>query len=222
MKSKLVKLVFMILFMLIFSNTIAYAHKPIFEKSNTTLDTPIVVPDHKISYAIYGELKTRKDVDFAKFKAVQGDTFFVQISVPIIKSNEDFKPSIAIIGEGILERSEVPFEVPPELGIIVLSPGPSELFYEKFTQTSYYLNQSIRGEIPKSGDYYVAVFSKEIGGKYTLIIGEDDKFSLIDLVKFPLDYLRVKYFFNPLTTIIISIGVILMLSAIVRIIKLRR
>jgi hypothetical protein len=217
-----IKLIFMIVFMIIFSSSIVYAHRPIFEKSNTTFEDPIVVPDHKISYAVYGELKTREDYDFIKFTGRQGETFYVQMTVPIIKSNEGFKPNIAIIGKGILEKDEVPFEVPKELGVVILAPGPSELFYEKFTQTSYYINQSIRGEIPEDGDYYVAIFSKDIGGKYALAIGEDDKFSLIDLVKFPLTYLKVKYFFNPLTTIFISIGVILILSAIIRIIKLRR
>jgi hypothetical protein len=217
-----IKLVFMVLFMLIFTGTTAYAHRPLFEKNNTTFQSPILVPDHKISYAVYGVLNTKEDVDFVKFNAAQGDTFYIQMTTPVIKSNKDFEPSIAIIGKGLLQRDEVPFEVPQDLGVIILPYVSGEIFYEKFTQTSYYLNQSIRGEIPENGDYYIAVFSKELGGKYALTIGEDDKFSLIDFVKFPYTYLKVKYFFNPLTTIIITIGVILIVAAAIRIIKLRR
>lgn len=217
-----IKLVFMVLFMLIFSDNTAYAHKPLFEKNNTTFENPIIVPEHKVSYAVYGLLKTREDVDFVKFSAVQRDTFYVQMTTPVIKSNEDFKPNIAIIGKGLLQRDEVPFEVPQDLGIIVLPYVSGELFYEKFTQTSYYLNQSIRGEIPETGNYYIAVFSKETGGKYALAVGEDDRFSLVDFVKFPYTYLKVKYFFNPLTTIIITIGGILIVAAVIRIIKRRR
>jgi hypothetical protein len=219
MKNKTILLVVIMFFIMI---TPAYAHKPIFEDRNSSYDNPIVISDHKISYAVYGELKTKEDVDFIKFKGKKGDTFYIQMTIPIIKENTGFKPYIALIGKGIYQKDSVPFEIPKDFGVIVLPPGPLESFYEKFTQTSYNLSQSTRGELPEDGDYYVAIFSMDRGGKYSLAIGEKEKFNFIDIIKFPYTYLKVKYFFNPLATIIISLGVILIIAAVIRIIKVRR
>lgn len=136
----------------------AYAHKPIFEIKDLNFANPSVVPNHIISYAIYGQLQTKQDVDFVKFNAKEKDTFFIQMTIPVIKGNEDFKPYIALIGKGIKEKAVLPFTLPESYGAIVLPPGQREYFYEKFTQTAYYKAQSIRGEIPESGDYYVAIY----------------------------------------------------------------
>ncbi|SKA79553.1 hypothetical protein SAMN05443428_10387 [Caloramator quimbayensis] len=219
MKRKIV--IFAALFIIIFSVP-AYAHKPIFEGKDLIFSNPAVVPDYQISYAVYGELKTKEDVDFVKFSAKEKDTFYVEMTIPVIKGNEDFKPYIAIIGEGIKEKADLPFKIPQSYGAIVLPPGPQNYFYEKFTQTAYYRAQSIRGEIPKSGDYYVAVYSYDRGGKYALSIGEKEKIGLIDIITFPYIYLKVKYFFNPLKTVLITGIVIIILIVIIKLIKKRR
>lgn len=197
-------------------------YKPVFEGWDSTFEKPVIVPEHRISCAVYGELKTKDDIDFIKFSAKSGDTFYVQMTVPIIKGYEDFKPYIAVIGRGINERDEVPFKVPDDYGVIVLPPGPADYFYEKFTQTSYYQGRSIRGEIPSDGNYYIAVFSQNTGGKYTLVVGEKEKFGIIDIIRFPYTYARVKYFFSPPATIFIFAGVILIITAAVKYIKFRR
>lgn len=209
------KVLFLTLVILIFCITVVSAHKPIFEGSDTTLKNPQVVPNHKTSYAVYGEIEDKNDVDFVKFSAKSGEDFYIQITKPAIKSNEEFKPYIALIGKGLYEKDKVPFEIPKDVGVIVFPPSPYQYFYEKFTQTSYYQGQTIRGQIPADGDYYVAVYSADNGGKYTLAIGEEEKFSIRDIVSFPYIYFRVKYFFNPIKTIFISIGVILIIMGVV-------
>ncbi|MCX7884938.1 MAG: hypothetical protein N2448_07930 [Caloramator sp.] len=219
MKKKIV--IFTVLFIIIFIAP-AYAHKPIFENRDLNFANPAVVPNYQISYAVYGELKTKEDVDFIKFNAKEKDTFYVEMTIPVIKGNEDFKPYIAIIGEGIKEKADLPFKVPESYGVIVLPPGPENYFYEKFTQTAYYRAQSIRGEISKSGEYYVAVYSYDRGGKYALSIGEKEKFGLIDVLTFPYTYLKVKYFFNPLKTVLIIGVVIIIIIVIIKLIKKRR
>jgi hypothetical protein len=212
---------FTVLLLLLFV-TPAYAHKPIFEGKNSTYGKPIIIPDHTVSYAVYGDLETKEDIDFVKFRASKGETFFIQMTLPITKSNEEFKPYIALIGKGIIQKDQIPFKAPEEYGVIVIPPSPPEYFFEKFTQTSYYLAQSIRGEIVEDGDYYIAVYSPDRGGKYSLAIGEKEEWGFIDFILFPYMYLRVKYFFNPFATILIFFGVILIIAGIIRFILKRR
>ncbi|SEG02757.1 hypothetical protein SAMN05660865_01571 [Caloramator fervidus] len=182
-----------------------YAHKPIFETKDTTFENPIVIKDHKISYAVYGKLDRMDDVDYIKFYAKKGEPLFIQMTIPIFKGNEDFSPLFAIIGKGINRKDKLPFDIPKDYGAIVLKPTPKEYFYEKFTQTKYYIRQSIRSEIPEDGEYYVAIFSNGEKGKYTLAIGDKEKFTILDWLKMPFSYVAVKYFFNPLKTTLILI-----------------
>lgn len=203
------------LIMICFITTV-YAHKPIFETKDTMFEKPIVIKDHKISYAIYGSLYKIDDVDYAKFYAKKGDPLFVQMTIPIIKGNEDFSPSFALMGKGIKGNDKVPFDVPDDFGVIVVKPSPKEYFYEKFTQTKYYIRQTLRGEIPEEGEYYVAVFSDGQRGKYSLALGEKEKFTLLDWIKMPLIYIIVKYFFNPIATILVLILIVLIIFYLVR------
>ncbi|TDT47639.1 hypothetical protein [Fonticella tunisiensis] len=208
----------LIIMMLVFTTT-AQAHKPMFEGTNSTYERPVVVPDHKISYVVYGELKDERDIDFIKFTAKKGDPLFVETAIPKINGNEDFRPYIAIAGKGIYSKDRVPFNVVNGMGVTVIPPAASRDFYEKFTQTSYYLVQSLRGEITEDGDYYIAVYSVGRGGKYSLAIGEREDFGFSDVIKFPYTYIKVKYFFNPVGTIAIIVGLAVSITGIILIMK---
>ncbi|MCX7904907.1 MAG: hypothetical protein N2486_10420 [Caloramator sp.] len=204
------KILFMSLLFIVLFTCVVFAHKPIFETRDTTFEKPIVVDEHTISYAIYGSLDRIDDVDFVKFYAKKKEPLFIQMTIPIIKGNEDFSPSFALIGKGIKQKDKLPFDIPEGNGSIVIKPSPKEYFYEKFTQTKYYIRQTIRGEIPEDGEYYVAVFSDGEKGKYALAIGESEKFTVVDWLKMPFIYLAVKYFFNPFLTVAV-IGAIITL-----------
>jgi hypothetical protein len=143
------------------------------------------------------------------------------MAIPITGGNKDFSPSIALIGKGIFQRDKVPFEIPGDFGVIVIPPVPYKYFYEKFTQTSYNISQDIIGQIPSEGDYYVAVYSPDRGGKYSLAIGDKEQFKAADILSFPLTYLKVKSFFNPMTAIFIVVGGILIITGAVLLLKQR-
>ena len=204
-----------VLMMLVFITTV-YAHKPIFETKDISFGKPITIKDHTISYAVYGSLERIDDVDFVKFYGKKGEPLFIQMTIPIIKGNEDFSPSFALMGKGIKGSDEVPFDVPDDFGVIVVKPSPKEYFYEKFTQTKYYIRQTLKGEIPEDGDYYVAVFSDGQKGKYSLAVGEKEKFTILDWIKMPLIYIVVKYFFNPVATVITLIIIIAIIFYLIR------
>lgn len=210
------------LFLVLFMTFTVYAHKPLFEDRNATYDNPIIIRDHRISSVVYGNLTNTSDIDFVKFKAKRGDTFYIEMTIPRLKGNEGFRPYIALVGKGIYQRDKVPFEVQEGYGVMEVKPSQPRSFYEKFTQTSYFILQSLRGEIPEDGDYYIAVYSRESGGKYALAVGEKENFTVWDFIKFPYTWLRVKYFFSPLGTIL-SVGVFgALLYGLYRFIKWKR
>lgn len=216
MKIKILWSSFVLIF---FVSVFAYAHKPIFENRNSTFENPIVISNHRISSVVYGELKNKDDVDFVKFSGKRGEEFFIEMAIPRIKGNEDFKPYIALIGKEIMKAENVSIKLPKDYGVIVIYPVPTRYFYEKFTGTSYNISQCIRGEIPSDGDYYVAIFSMGSKGKYSLTIGEKEKFSFIDIIKFPFSYLRIKSFFNPIDVIFIFAGAIIIIVFVVLLFK---
>lgn len=213
-------LVLVVVFMLI-ATIQAFAHKPIFEKGNSKLEKPSVIPNHKISYAVYGRLKDKSDVDFVKFSAKKGDEFFIQLAIPVMKGNQGFNPHIALIGKNLYRKDEVPFKVPEGYNVVAFPPSRTTPFYQKFTQTSYNMGTTIRGEILEDGDYYVAIYSSDKSGNYSLGVGEEEKFGFIDILKFPYTYLRVKYFFNPAATILVILGIIFLIGSLTSIIKSR-
>lgn len=215
------KINFVLFIFLLTLTTKVYAHKPIFEGKDSNMNNVITVPDHKISYAVYGELKDKTDVDVISFKAKKGDTFFVEAAIPIIKGNEDFSPYFAIAGKGFIGNNDLPFDLTEGYGAITIPPSNPTYFHEKFTGTSYNIRQKIRGTIDEDGDYYVYVFSKDRGGKYSIAIGEKEKFNLLDIIKFPFTYLRVKFFFNPVKTVLISIALVIIIVSIIKIVKRR-
>lgn len=180
------------------------AHKPIFESKDTTINSPIVIDNHQISYAMYGELEGKNDVDFYEFEAKEGQNFYIEMLVPKIKLNKDFEPNFVIISKQIKNKDIVPFDIPEGYGAINV-PYPQNYtneFFEKFTQTTYLRAQSISGTIEKDGTYIVGVYSTSKGGKYTLAIGKKEDFGFKDILTFPYIYLKIKYFFNPIITLL--------------------
>lgn len=212
-------LLFMLLFL--FMTTLASAHKPIFEKKDTSINVPIVIDDHTISYAIYAKLEDKNDVDFYEFDAKEGENFYIEMLVPKIKSNIGFQPHFAIISQQITQSDSVPFKVPNGYGVINITypKGYENEFFEKFTQTKYLKAQSISGIINKDGKYIIAVYSTTKGGKYTLAIGKKEDFGIKDIFTFPIVYFKVKYFFSPIFT---TLGLAIITLFVVGIIRIKQ
>ncbi|CDF58353.1 hypothetical protein [Thermobrachium celere] len=220
--NKKISIVFVLFFL--FTITVVSAHKPIFENKDTTITSPIIIDDHTISYAVYGSLDDKNDVDFLEFDAKEGEKFYIEMLVPKIKSNIGFEPNFAIISKEISTKHEVPFTVPKGYGVInVVYPKNYENeFYEKFTQTKYLKGQSISGIINKSGKYIIAVYSAGKGGKYTLAIGKKEDFGIKDLITFPYVYFKIKYFFNPVFTCLGLAAIFIFIVGLINIKRKRR
>ncbi len=88
--------------MLFFSLSNVYAHKPLqAEPDNNRLLDAVLIPDHKVSYAIHQEINGPGEVDYYYFDAKEGEDLYVQMTIPKLTGLESFTPSIALIGCGI-------------------------------------------------------------------------------------------------------------------------
>ena len=153
----------------------ALAHRPWFEEKDITADKPWLVDDPTISTAMYATLESRKDVDYFAFIGREGQSILLSIVIPQIAGQENFAPTMALLGPG-LPSGDLPERVvkPDKAGAFVIAP-PSEAktFFEPFSQTSYWERQKQRIPLPSDGRYVVAVWhAKDQVGRYVFVIGD--------------------------------------------------
>ena len=158
----------------------ALAHQPYFEENDIEAGTPWEIEDPTISTALYATLDSRGDVDYFSFEGVAREVILLELTIPQIEGQEDFAPTMALIGPG-LPGADLPAKVsaPEGTGALVIEPppGPAATFYEPFSRTSYWERQQQRVALPASGRYVVAVWHPDDQvGRYTFVIGEKEKF----------------------------------------------
>ena len=211
------KIIIFVFFIFLIALPPVYAHKPLqSDGSNTTFENALIIPDHKISWAIYEELDPYQ-TKFYSFDAKKGESFYSSIVIPKLERLENYKPSMALIGKGI-EIQNIPelTERLPDGGKVVFNYDgviPSEEFYEPFGQATYWERQEIQITIPQDGMYYLMVFDKQgFGGKYSLAVGKIESFSFIDFITIlPTAWLDTKFFFedyvSPLIFFLLVFGI---------------
>lgn len=157
----------------------ALAHRPYFEEADIEASDPWPVDDPTISTALYATLESGQDVDYFGFEGERGAVILLALTIPQIEGQEDFAPSLALMGPG-LEKVELPGAVAMAEGagalVIEPPPGPAPTFFEPFSRTSYWERQEQRVTLPESGRYVVAVWhpDQEVG-RYTFVIGEKER-----------------------------------------------
>ena len=157
----------------------ALAHRPYFEEEDISADGPWQVDDPTISTAIYATLESRDDVDYFTFDGLEREVILLALTIPQIEGQEDFAPTMALIGPG-LPGTQLPSRVmvPPGEGAqpIEPPPGPAPTFYEPFSRTSYWERQEVRVTLPAGGSFVVAVWHPDGEvGRYTFVIGEKER-----------------------------------------------
>jgi hypothetical protein len=154
----------------------AVAHQPYFEEEDIEAGKPWGIEDPSISTALYATLDSRADVDYFSFEGLSREVILLAITIPQILGQEDFAPTMALIGQG-LPDTDLPEGVtmPEGAGALLIepSPGPAPTFYEPFSRTSYWERQEQRVTLPAGGQYTVAVWHPggEVG-RYVFVIGE--------------------------------------------------
>ncbi|MBM7558086.1 hypothetical protein [Halanaerobacter jeridensis] len=87
--------------MLLIATNIALAHRPLDTDGPATREEPIVVSNHKLSWAAYNRLTKPNDADYYLFQAQQGDKIYASLLVPEIDRLKGFNPDLALIGPGL-------------------------------------------------------------------------------------------------------------------------
>jgi hypothetical protein len=82
----------------------ALAHQPFFEDEEFTSDKPARIRDATISTAMYATLETPNNVDYYIFNGSKGQSILLSITIPQIKGQEDFTPTMALMGPGLPPR----------------------------------------------------------------------------------------------------------------------
>mgnify|MGYP006277819419 CR=1 FL=1 len=203
---------FIIIFMSV--SITAMAHKPVDVSGPASREMPIMIEDHQISWAAYTELSRVNEVDYYKFTAEKGEEIYSNLLIPYLERFKDFHPTIALIGPGLpLDYSveNVNLAIKEGEGAIIKRYESNELeeFYEPFTQTRYYVKQSLIVNAPQTSEYFLAVFNeKEETGKYVFAIGRKEVWKPGEIVKLPKTWWDVRMFMEQeKSTYAITIGV---------------
>lgn len=194
------------------------AHVPLIPSPGNNLSSAVLIPDPEKTFAIYGELHYPGEADYYRLELNANQMLELQLSVP----DPSFMPSLVIMGPGIGIKNVPPDKIkaPEGSGVIVL-PGikPENAWYEPFSPMSIYQvsNYSLPASLP--GSYYIAIYSQNQSGAYTLATGSLEEFSPSEWIMVPLDLIEVRLWqgqtllliFGPMIAIII-VGILILWS----------
>jgi hypothetical protein len=145
---------------------------------------PIERPD--VSQVYYARLEgVRRQVWF-RFSGTAGTRIWFQVGVPVLGRLAGLEPRAAVVGPG-LPAVDLGFELPPDLGAVVVSPdGPPREFHEHFTGTSSWIWIEHEYVLPSTGTWYVVAFCDAFASsddKLWLAIGTKERFGLGDILR---------------------------------------
>ena len=153
----------------------ALAHQPFFEDKEFTSDNPGHIKDPTISTAMYATLETPTNVDYYTFNGSFGQSILLSITIPQISGQENFAPTMALMGPG-LPPGDLPKRViePQDFGSLILpSPANATPFFEPFSRKSYWTRQEQYVKLPGNSSYLVAVWDDNgKAGRYVFVIGD--------------------------------------------------
>jgi hypothetical protein len=198
------------------------AHLPVFATGGSSYETAETIDNIETSYAFYGELPVMTPgiptgAKYYTFEGASGQEFAFEVGA----EDPYFNPCVLLVGPdlpnpdndtlNIIESSGL--DLPEEHGAkgwyIVPHPDVEVLCkdeFEPFTQTVFYYRLRDSVILPTDGDYYVimtGVVHSEYtddyqisSGKYFLVTGYKEEFTLLDFVLMPWYWLKVQSFWS--------------------------
>ena len=163
---------------------VAEAHQPAFPDPESA-DDYIELSDIATSQAFYGALDGHPHT----YQIIVSDepaTLFAEVLVPDIEGAQNNRSGI-IVKEEIRGVSEV--------ARLRAREASWETFYEPFGADSYRRGSAFEGEL-EPGVYLLEVSTPDNDGKYVLVVGKEERFSLLEYSQTLAQIYRVKRFFE--------------------------
>lgn len=207
------KILFLFLFLIVLSiSPVAHAHKLIsHDDSHRDFESALVIPDHKISWAIYDNLGVEES-KFYTFDAKKGDSFYASIVIPKLEGLENYSPSLILMNDDLFNGAGPSSNIESSVQKFLYEGDyPGNEFYEPFGQVTYWERQEVTTIIPADGQYFILVSDeKNQSGKYALAVGTIEDFSGSDFfTTLPKAWFETKLFFNDYMSFIIGISILL-------------
>ena len=207
------KVIFLFLILIVLSiSPFAHAHKLIsHDDSHRDFESALVIPDHKISWAIYDNLGVEES-KFYTFDAKKGDSFYASIVIPKLEGLENYSPSLILMNDDLFNGSGPSSNIESSVQKFLYEGDyPGNEFYEPFGQVTYWERQEVTTIIPADGQYFILVSDeKNQSGKYALAVGTIEDFSGSDFfTTLPKAWFETKLFFNDYVSFIIGISILL-------------
>ena len=218
------KLFLLVFVMMLISISPAYGHKLIsHDDSHRDFDSALVIPDHKISWAIYENLGVEES-KFYTFDAKKGDSFYASIVIPKLEGLEKYSPSLILMNDDLYKGDGPSSKIESSVQKFLYEGDfPGNEFYEPFGQVTYWERQEVKTIIPEDGQYFILVLDeKNQSGKYSLAIGTIEDFSGADFFTIlPKAWFDTKIFVNDYAGLAIGISVLVGIPVMLSLIILR-
>ena len=218
------KLFLLVFVMMLISISPAYGHKLIsHDDSHRDFDSALVIPDHKISWAIYENLGVEES-KFYTFDAKKGDSFYASIVIPKLEGLEKYSPSLILMNYDLYKGDGPSSKIESSVQKFLYEGDfPGNEFYEPFGQVTYWERQEVKTIIPEDGQYFILVLDeKNQSGKYSLAIGTIEDFSGADFFTIlPKAWFDTKIFVNDYAGLAIGISILVAIPVMLSLIILR-
>ena len=219
------KVIFLFLILIVVSiSPFAHAHKLIsHDDSHRDYESALVIPDHKISWAIYDNLGVN-ETKFYTFDAKKGDSFYASIVIPKLDGLQNYSPSLVLVNDYLFNNDSSSSNIESNIEKYLYEGDyPGNEFYEPFGQVTYWERQEITTIIPDDGQYFILVLDeKNQSGKYALAVGTIEDFSGSDFFTvLPKAWFDTKLFFNDYVSFIIGISILVGFPTMLSLIILR-
>ncbi|MGD9396529.1 MAG: hypothetical protein PVJ05_08890 [Candidatus Thorarchaeota archaeon] len=171
---------------LTFLVVVADAHIPIVPDDGTTLATATEIIDPWKSWFYYSELNPGS-IHYYSFEASAGERIRFMLNVPIPEGNRGFTPNFVLMGPGVTNQGTPPasLEIPGGAGVTVIESSPLEAEYEGFTPLSQYTTVDLNMSAPATGTYYIAIYEETNSGRYALVTGYIEAYSVLQWIMVP-------------------------------------
>jgi len=209
---------------MIISLSPVYGHKLIsHDDSHRSFDSALLIPDHKISWAIYENLGV-DETKFYTFDAKKGDSFYASIVIPKLEGLETYSPSLILMNDDLFTGKSQSSDIQSNIQKFLYEGNyPGNEFYEPFGQVTYWERQEVKTIIPKDGQYFILVLDeKNQSGKYSLAIGTIEDFSGYDFFTIlPKAWFDTKIFVNDYISLAIGVFILVSIPIFLSVIILR-